>query len=405
MKRTMASIGAVVIMLFLGLIYAWSIFVAPLESEFGWTRGETSMTFTICMSMFCIGGLAASQLRKKFHISVILLINAIVILAAFIFTSRVTSLLQLYIYYGVLCGFSVGCAYNCILSVVPLHFPKRIGLINGVMLLSFGMGGMILGALAKRMINLFEWRTTFVFLGILFFVVFLAFSFFIRPPKLQENDKGTKGLDDTGVTPGQMVKHPYFWIFAVWQIAVNSMGLSVIGHAASIANEATVPGVLLAVVVGVVSASSGIGKLLFGLLYDLIGRVVTMTLSSVIGFVGAITIYSCLQHYSLPLLFIGFLCCGLSYGASPACGATFTRKQFGNKYFSINFAINSMTLLVAAFIGTYLVGAVRAGNSDYSLSIIILSAYMFVSIIAAQFMRKEKPCSPVHKKRMSFRSN
>ena len=63
----MATIGSTTIMLFLGLIYAWSIFVAPLENEFGWTRDETSLTFTICMSLFCIGGLSASQFRKKLN--------------------------------------------------------------------------------------------------------------------------------------------------------------------------------------------------------------------------------------------------------------------------------------------------------------------------------------------------
>ena len=391
MKRTMASIGAAVIMLFLGLIYAWSIFVAPLESEFGWTRGETSLTFTICMSFFCIGGLSASQLRRKLHISVILLMNATVILIAFILTSRVTSLTELYIYYGVLCGFSVGCAYNCILSVVPLYFPKRIGVINGGMLLFFGMGGLILGALTKKLITVYEWRTTFIYLGILIFVVFLIFSFFVHPPKSEASLKDvSKALDDIGAAPAEMVKHPYFWIFAVWQIAISSMGLSVIGHAASLANEIEVPGALLALVVGVVSAASGLGKFLFGLLYDLKGRAATMTLASIIGFVGVILVYSCLKNSSIALLIIGYFCCGASYGAAPACNATFTRKQFGNKYFSTNFAINSMTLLIAAFLGTYLIGVLRTVSGNYGVSIIILDIYMLVSIIAAQCMKKEK---------------
>lgn len=391
MKRTMASIGAAVIMLFLGLIYAWSIFVAPLESEFGWTRGETSLTFTICMSLFCIGGLSASQLRKKLHISVILLINGIVIIIAFILTSSVTSLVELYVYYGVLCGFSVGCAYNCILSVIPLYFPKHIGMINGGMLLSFGMGGLVLGALAKKLITLFEWRTTFVYLGILLFIVFLVFSFFVRPPKVEENGKGdVEVLDDTGATPGEMVKHPYFWIFAVWQIAVNAMGLSIIGHAASLATEVDVPGTLLAIAIGVVSAASGVGKFLFGLLYDIKGRAFTMTMASVIGFIGIIIVFICIKHHSLPLLLIGYFFCGASYGACPACNATFTRKQFGNKYFSTNFAINSMVLLIAAFLGTYLIGALRAGSDSYSFAVIILGVYMLVAIVTAQFIRKDK---------------
>jgi len=37
----------VALLLFLGLIYAWSVFRTPLEAEFGWSKAETSVTFSI----------------------------------------------------------------------------------------------------------------------------------------------------------------------------------------------------------------------------------------------------------------------------------------------------------------------------------------------------------------------
>lgn len=390
MKKTMAAIGGAVLFMFLGLIYAWSIFAAPLESEFGWTRDQTSLTFTICMSLFCIGGLVAAQLRKKLNVNVILLLNAVVILTAFILTSKLTSLWQLYVFYGVLCGFSVGSAYNCILSVVPLHFPKKIGLINGTMLFFYGTGGLVLGAVAKNLINRFDWRTAFVYLGILFLIVFLALSFFVRPPKLK-SEYGKKEVlqSETGLTPKEMIKQPYFYLFFIWQIFINAMGLALIGHSASIANEIHISGSLLAIAAGTASAASGVGKFLFGLLYDLKGRVVTMNCASVIGLIGALILYFCLKTNSVPLLLIGYFCCGASFGAAPACNATFTRKQFGDKYFSMNFGINSMSLLVSAFLGTYLVGIVRTSSSSYLSSIIILGAFMLAAIVVVQFMRKE----------------
>jgi OFA family oxalate/formate antiporter-like MFS transporter len=175
MKKFMVAVGSFIILLFLGLIYAWSIFATPLEAEYGWTRDQTSLTFTISISLFCIGGLVAAQLRNKIHISVILLINALLILAGFFLTSRLDSLWELYVYYGVICGFAVGSAYNCIISVIPLHYPKRVGFISGVMLLAFGFGGFILGSVAKTLMNAYGWSNAFLYIGLLFSSFLLYF--------------------------------------------------------------------------------------------------------------------------------------------------------------------------------------------------------------------------------------
>ena len=62
LKRQMSSRWAllvlgVILLLFLGLIYGWSIFRSPLQSEFGWTDSQASLTFSISMMTFCLGGL------------------------------------------------------------------------------------------------------------------------------------------------------------------------------------------------------------------------------------------------------------------------------------------------------------------------------------------------------------
>lgn len=392
MRKIMATAGSAIIMLMLGLIYAWSIFVAPLEKEFGWTRDQTSLTFTICMSFFCIGGLIASRIRKKVNASILLIINALVILAGFMLTSKLTSLWQLYIFYGVFCGVSVGSAYNSILSIVPMYYPKRIGVINGLMLLCFGMGGLVLGTIAKKMMSLIEWRETFVYLGIIFIVVFLALAFFIRMPKnLNTIWNDTKAdIESKDKSPREMVVHPYFWIFNIWQIFVSSLGLALIGHSATIASEFNVPAGMIALAVGLVSASNGLGKFAFSTLYDIKGRTFTLTVSSVLGLLGILFLILCFKTGLTPFLLIGYVCVGLSYGAAPGSNATFTRKQFGNTYFSTNFAISSFSLLVAAFLGTYLIGIVRAASENYLSSLIIMGIFTVLATIFVQFMRKER---------------
>ncbi len=59
------GITGFILLIFLGMIYAWSIFIRPLEAEFGWLRSQTSLIFTISMIGFCVGNLAAGQITPK----------------------------------------------------------------------------------------------------------------------------------------------------------------------------------------------------------------------------------------------------------------------------------------------------------------------------------------------------
>ena len=50
----------------LGTLYAWSVFVAPLEDRFGWKRADTSMVFTIAVIVFAVSFVVAGRIQDKF---------------------------------------------------------------------------------------------------------------------------------------------------------------------------------------------------------------------------------------------------------------------------------------------------------------------------------------------------
>src|SRR5581483_565207 len=58
--------GGLSMNLALGTLYAWSVFVAPLEKEFHWTRSETSTTFTIAVAVFALTFILAGRLQDRF---------------------------------------------------------------------------------------------------------------------------------------------------------------------------------------------------------------------------------------------------------------------------------------------------------------------------------------------------
>ncbi|MDR3364589.1 MAG: MFS transporter, partial [Clostridiales Family XIII bacterium] len=174
-----------VMLLFLGLIYAWSIFRAPLAGIFpDWTATQISMTFTISIVCFCAGGFAAGKLSAKIRHRYIILLSAAFILIGFVAITLLLdgaapgrSLAALYIFYGVFGGGGVGLSYNTLLGVVARWFPGRAGMASGILLLGFGVGGLALGSLVSVLSGSAGMNTTFLILGILLAAILFAGSF------------------------------------------------------------------------------------------------------------------------------------------------------------------------------------------------------------------------------------
>jgi len=58
LNRWIYAMVGLIVLLFAGLIYAWSVLVIPISNKFlNWIKTSLSMTFTICMTLFCLGGL------------------------------------------------------------------------------------------------------------------------------------------------------------------------------------------------------------------------------------------------------------------------------------------------------------------------------------------------------------
>ena len=65
LSRWWRVVGGMLMNLALGSLYAWSVFVAPLEKEFGWKRADTSQVFTWAVVVFAISFILAGRLQDK----------------------------------------------------------------------------------------------------------------------------------------------------------------------------------------------------------------------------------------------------------------------------------------------------------------------------------------------------
>jgi OFA family oxalate/formate antiporter-like MFS transporter len=384
-KRWILAANALAGFLFLGLIYAWGVFVGPLEQEFGWTRSQTSLTFSICMATFCVGGLAAGWLLKRMAPRAVIILCAVVIMTGFFLASRVRSLYELYIFYGVFCGFAVGIGYNTLLDATLRWFPDQQGLISGTLLMGFGVGGSLLGSAAVFMMNAMGWRRTFEALGgalaLLLAVIALNVK---RPPSGQEKRQG----DEQNFLTAEMLRDGSFHAYYFRSMFVAAIGLAMVGNAAPFAYSVSHDPVAAASIGGLVSMFSGVGRIAGGVVFDRVGsrKALWLGVGSVTLSIGVLTCAA--VSNSLAVLTAGYAMGGFFYGANVPCNSGYTNKIYGQENFAVNLGVLNTNVIFSSFLGPYVAGVLFTHTGSYVAPYVMLLAMCGGAVAATALIRR-----------------
>ncbi len=391
--RFVQAATAFVALLLCGLVYAWSLFVDPLEAEFGWTRAQTSLNFTISLITFSLGMLAAGWLDGRGLSKKVLFATAVLVAIGFVGCSFTRSLLSIYVCYGVLVGLSIGLVTDAVMAMALRWYPDKQGFASGAMLMGFGMGAMLLSPLVTMLLGAFSWRLTFLILGLVFGVAFLSIAVIMKEPPQQLAESLKKQAQEQNIisardyTAGQMMRTPAFWKVIVWLILVSSGGLALISQAVPAAEDVLAKGginaqtaVLMATAaMGSISLFNGLGRLLNGFLWDRFGHRVSVLWVSVGYILSMLLCAVATMLGSFPLVVVGFMLLGLMYGGNMSTMAAMCGSFFGAKYFSVNYAVATCQMIVASAVGPTLLATLQGASGNYLLP---FEVFLGIAIVA-----------------------
>ena len=387
----------------MGLIYAWSLFRAPISEIFtGWSISQLALTFTISMVFFCVGGFVSGLMSKSLSLRTRMLIAGAVLFIGFFAISMMDtnapdkSRIILYIFYGVFASTGVGIAYNSMLSAVNSWFPDKIGLASGIMLMGFGIGGLALGSVVEPMIRSMGVLPVFRVLAIAIAVVCALAAFIVKMPG--EVDKlalsELTGMDDRNkvetvdtsaknYTTVEMLKTSRFWYYITWAVLVDAAGLLVINSAAdiSVAFGGT------AVLGMIVSLFNGGGRIYGGFNFDRHGRKIAALINN--AFVLASGAFLVLGAKTNVYVFIllGLASIGMAYGGAPTITSAYINNEFGPANYPTNFSIANFSLIPAASLGPMISSALmesaggRYDTSFYTMIGFALLGYVFLWLL------------------------
>ena len=397
-RRYLILAVGILMMMFIGIPYAWSVFNAPIAKEFtSFSQAQLQFTFTMFMISYGIFGVVGGYLVTLFKtVRYNLMISAGLIFLSFLITSQSTELWQFYIGFGILGGAGVVFAYNAIIVNLTKWFLDRLGMATGFLMMGYGIGSFIMGNVFTSLVSSgIAWRTIFVIFGVVIgLITFIGGLFmkypsedYVTPERKVYVDKTP--LETMECTPGQILRRPSFWILIMMGTFTMMAVMGVISCARNYVlsvNPDLAPSTV-AIVVGILSVGSAVGRISTGFLNDYGGTKLNVRVSAICVAVSTLLVALAVWSNNYTFLIISFICAGFSAGMGADDGAVITRKLFGGKYYQINFEIVMANGIIHAFASTF-VGGMYDLFGGYVLPLFILAGCGIVGAITSFFINK-----------------
>ncbi len=258
------------------LVNGLSVYFVPLETEFGWARGDIALINSIGLVGLALGsivmGFAADRIGTRRIALLGVAITGIVALIA----SRSSELWQLYTLFFVAGLLGGGAISAPLIALVGSWFTRGAGLAIGIAAAAqaLGQGGMpFSGAL---MIEVLGWRDALAAQGILTLVIGLPLVWFLRPaPAMAAGSASLSHESPTGLPNAVLVG----WISVAVMFCCTTMSVPLM-HLVPLAQgsgltAADAGGVLFFMLVVAIA-----GRTVFGHIADMIGALPAWMLAS-----------------------------------------------------------------------------------------------------------------------------
>jgi MFS transporter, OFA family, oxalate/formate antiporter len=395
-SRWWRLLGAVLMTLALGTLYAWSVFVAPLEHEFGWKRAQTSAVFTFAAVMFAASLLLAGRLQDRFGPFWISATGSILITLSFFLFSYTSNLYFLYFFYGVLGGVGTGFGYGTVVPVMAKWFPDRTGLAIGLALAGFGSGSAIFGSFANLVLfPRFGWRASCMILSGIFLVMTMTAAFLLKNPVASRQPTDKISVLSTTITrhqftPGEVLRTPAFYLLWIGFGLGSTAGLMVISQLIPFATSQGIASATLATLGLVVGAFGNVsGRVLSGWLSDFMGRLNTLRVVLAMSCVAMPALYWVGAHLTALYVLIYFVY--FSYGAQASVIPSTVSDFWGTRYAGTNYGSLFTAWGFAGILGPTIGGVLFDKYRNYGVAFYTAAALAVVALICVLIARRPDP--------------
>jgi len=368
LRALLAAAGATTAMAFgFGALALPSVFIRPLEAEFGWSRADLSLVYTLSTVGMALGGLFWGRLSDRLDGRILLTLGSAAMVAALGAFAFAQSLWHLYAASLLLGGLGFACLYAPVLSVTALWFERRRGLAMGIVTAGGALGQGVMPYTANLLIDSVGWRPAYAILAAATMVALgLLMPAVRRPPAATAPPVQSAG---TGAA-GDGRASPVLLLAAAAFLCCACMGFPLV-HLASFVTAVCGSSDLGSTSLLVAMLFGTVGRVAFGLLADRIGNLPAYATASFVQ-TACVAVYPLLDdRFSLLALSAVF---GFGFAGNMTCLILCVRELVPAERFGQALGTVMMVAWAGMGAGGYLGGLAYDGFASYTPAFLIAFA-------------------------------
>ena len=251
-----------------GALGSISVFLKPLVTEFGWSRGQTSFGYTVISFSSAVFGVLWGYIADRFGTRWFGLIAAFAMSGSLFALSQQASILQFYGLYFLFGAFGNAMVTSPLFANVGFWFTHKPGLALGITASGGAVGQAVVPYLCALSLELYGWQTTYMLSAGFYLALALPVALLIRESPGREQAR-LQLVDEERTFP-LSEREVIIWISVAIIFCCTCMSVPIV-HLAPLLTDSGFSLDQATTVLMVLMLSGALGRILGGRLGDLIG--------------------------------------------------------------------------------------------------------------------------------------
>ena len=221
--------------------YVWTLFTKPLGTALTATPAAIQVTFSILIVLQTFFSPFQGWLIERFGPKLLISFGCALTGLSWVLAAQATSLVMLYLTYGVLAGLGTGIVYVGVVGLMVRWFPDRRGFAAGMVAAGYGMGAIATNAAIIDSLAAAGYQATLVRFGLILGVVGAAAALGLKSPPAYLASQAREAALPTSAgrdyTTAEMLRTPIFWLMFLMMTLMSTTGLMVTSQIATFASD------------------------------------------------------------------------------------------------------------------------------------------------------------------------